>query len=272
MPELTAPPEKFIEWLRGIETVGCIRIEARHLIAGQEAGSVVATFEIGEQEDGGERFNAPMVYRRLEEDAENIGGVQRYTLLAFREGAKAPRDRLTLKVDGGADGDAASSEPANASGLVSQAHRHNEALLTMVVRMCGAALDTLAKQNTRLAEQLEKAQETQVEAWGIMREMALHDRDKETQRHTLALREKQADVMRDGLKLVLPGLVAKVLPSNTVQDEGLSRLIESLTDDQRSAIFSMLTPEQSVAMGGLLDTIIKKKTQEEVKEKTNGTT
>lgn len=263
---LEAPPEKLLEWLRGIENVACIRIEARHLVAGSEGGSPVATFEIAEREDGGERFDGPALFRRLEEDAEGFGGIQRYTLLAYREGSKAPRDRLTLRVDGGTDSGASAGEPANATGLVAQAHRHNEALMGMVVRMCGTALDTLSKQNAKLGEALEKATEEKVELWRIMGEVSKHDKDREDHKHALALKEKQADVLRDGIKLLVPGLISKILPSKEAGDESLGRLVESLTDEQRAAIFSTLSPDQQIALGGFLDTYMQKRATDAQKE------
>lgn len=256
---VATPPERFIDWVRSLECVGCIRIEARHFAAGSESATVVATFEIAEQPDGGERFDAPAIYRRLEEDAEQIGGVQRYQLLAFREGAKAPRENFKLRVDGGADGDAASSEPANAHGLVAQAHRHNEALMGMVMRGLGQAMMTLSEQNKFLSKQLEKADERRVEMWGVLDQLATHDKDREAQKHANRLREQQSEVLKDGIKLLLPGLMTKVgLGSAVAQDEGLARFVGSLTEEQQASIFGALTPDQMVALNALLETRIAK--------------
>src|SRR4029077_1233382 len=180
---LAAPPEKLSEWLRAIELVGCVRVEARHLEAGKEGGSVVSTFEITEREDGGERFDGPSMFRRLEEDAETIGGVQRYTLLAYRDGSKAPRERLTIRVDGGADGDASSSEQPNAHGLVAQAHRHLEATMGLMLRVTGTAMTTLSEQNKFLAKALEKSQGEKVELWETLGDLAKLDKERDNHRH-----------------------------------------------------------------------------------------
>jgi hypothetical protein len=273
-----APPEKLLEWLRGCETVGCIRIEARHLIAGSEGGSVVCTWDIAETPDGGERFDAPNLWRRLEDDAEGIGSVQRYTLLAFRDGSKAPRERLTIRVDGGADGDPSVSEPANAHGLVAQAHRHNEAMMRMLAQGYGQTMATLVEENKRLSSALssvtEQAEKDRVELWSVLREVSTFEKEREHAKHSLQLKEKQADVMRDGIKLLLPALVTKVtqamgMPATpAVTDQNLARLVESLTEEQQAAVFSLLTPEQAIALGTFLDTFMKK--GETPKEKSDG--
>lgn len=262
MTENNLPPEKLLEWVRGVETTGCVRIEARHLQAGVEATSAVCQWDIKDT-DTGERFDAPAIWLKLEEDAEGFGGIQRYTLLAYRDGAKSARDRLTLRVDGGTDGDPSSTEPATAHGLLAQAHRHNEAMMNVVVRTIGHALSTLERQNKVLSEALEKADHEKVEMWQTMTEIAKGDRDKRVQEHQLQLRAKQEDVLRDGIKLAIPGLINKFLPSKDAQDTGLRRFVESLTPEQQSAIFGTLKPEQAATLASLLDEFIQKDKSEE---------
>lgn len=259
---LETPPERLIEWLRGCETVGCVRVEARLMVAGNESGTVAATFEIAEREDGGERFDAPAIYQRLVEDAEVVGGVQRYRLFAFRDGSKSPRDTHAIRIDGGANGDASESEPANAHGLVAQAHRHNEVLLASAIRGMGQAMNTLVEQNKALLRQVEKADERRVEMWNVLEDVARHDKEKESARHALKMKEQQGEVLRDGIKLLLPGLLTKLgMGSAAAQEEGIVRFVESLTEAQQAQVFGILTPEQQVALGGLLDARIKKEAQ-----------
>ena len=261
------PPERFLEWVRSVENIGCVRIEARQVVAGNEGGAIVATFELVEREDG-DRFDAPQVYRRLCDDAEGIGSIQTYSLGAYRDGSKTPRERLVLRVDGGGDTVSAGSEPANAAGLVAQALRHNEALMQIVVRTNAAALTTLAAQNAALVEQLEKANTERVETWDMLSQLAKQQTERDEAKHQLAMKEKQADVIRDSLKLTIPGLLQKLLPSPHVQDESLARLVETLTPEQQSSMFALLTPDQAVAMGAVLDTVLKRRAKETQKEET----
>jgi hypothetical protein len=229
------------------------------MVAGTEGGAVVASFDCTEKEDGGERFDCPQLFKRLEDDAESIGGLQTYALLAFRDGAKVPRDRLVLRVDGGTDGAAAATEPPSAVGLVAQAHRHNEALMQMVLRSTGVALETLAKQNSTLSKALEEANTEKVELWGMFGEVAKHQGERDEQKARLQLEDKRSDLIRDSLKLAIPGLMQKFLPSPQLQDESLARLVESLNESQVAQLFSVLTPDQQVAMGAVLDSIIRRR-------------
>jgi hypothetical protein len=261
--------DRIAQWLRGIEGAGCVRVEARHMVSGAEGGSVVGTFErAGEGE--GSHFAAAEVSAKLESDAESVGGVQRYLLLAYREGSKAPRDRLPLRLDGGADGDPSASEPASLRGALSQQMRHNEAILRMVGSMFGSTLDAMSKQNRAIAEALEKSNEERVEMWGVLRQMSTHDRDKATSDHELALQSKREDVLVDSVKLIMPALIGKLAPSHELKETTLTRLVESLTDEQRAAVFGVLTPDQQIALGALLDDSIQKQQKSEKAATDNG--
>ncbi|MDP9002364.1 MAG: hypothetical protein M3O46_19910 [Myxococcota bacterium] len=243
--------DRIASWLRGIEGVGCTRVEARHLVAGAEGGSVVATFE-------GTTIALDDIVARLDSDAEAVGGVQRYSLLAFRADTKAPRDRLSLRVDGGADGDVSASEPASLRGALSQQMRHNEALVRMLGTMCGSSLDAMSKQTKNLAEALENANADRVEMWGLLRQLATHDREKVVVDAELASKAKQEDLLRESLGLIVPGIVAKFLPSPAVKESALTKLVESLTPEQQETVFGVLTVDQRVALSAVLDDVIKK--------------
>jgi hypothetical protein len=197
------------------------------------------------------------------QDAEGVGGVQRYAVLAFREASRAPRDRLLLSVDGGASDSDASISPANSNqaalALVAQTHKHLESVMKNFIGAMHGMTLSLVNQNKLIAERLEKSDEERTEMWALLKEFQTHDREKLELAAKLSQEDKQADVLRDGLKLLLPAVISKILPGAPVKDEAVVRIIESLTDDQRKIIFSTLTVDQQVAFGALIDDHIKKK-------------
>jgi hypothetical protein len=257
------PPDNLLAWLRGCHSAQCTRVEVRHMTAGHDAGSTVATFEPKDQGDG-PMFEGTEIFARIEQDAEQLGGLQRYVLLAFREGAKTPRDRLPLRVDGGTPegADALSSEQPNATGLVAQSHRHIEAMMGMLARTVGTAVDSQTRLNASLAKALEAANEEKIEIWRMLGDIHKHDRERARFDADLRNDEKRAEVFRDSVKLVLPGLVAKILPSEAVKKTALTRLVSSFTQEQMATIFPLLTPDQQVALGALLDEGIKDENKE----------
>lgn len=254
-------PEKLSKWVRIVYQAECTRIEIRHISAGSDGGSVVGNFELtdGGDDDPADQFNPSEIYQKMVEDSEEVGGIQKYLLLAFRPSAKAPRERLVLRVDGGTEDGFSNSEGRGADAAMAQALRHNEALMRLVFEGFGTSLKTLADQNKTLAKSLEKASGEKVELWETMSSVAKADREKDEAKSNRLLKEKQTEVIADGLKLLLPGLIQKFgLGSKEASETGLERLVKSLSPEQQATIFSCLSPEQAAALAGLLDSFIKK--------------
>lgn len=263
-------PEILAEFLRGAEECGCVKIKVTHLIAGQESGSPVAEFDISDDGETGAHFNAEDIHARMLSDAEAIGGVQRYVLLAFREGQKSPRDRFIFRLDGGGQADASSSEPANAHGLVAQAHRHIEAMMRGFQGSLNTLVNGMANQNRILAEQLEKAHEEKGEMWALMGEIHKQDRERVALEAKIKREDKRDELLGEGLKFLLPGIINKVAPSKEAKDATVVGLVKSLTSEQQAVIFGALNAEQRAALGMILDEgISKEKATEEAKKEGN---
>jgi len=261
MPE-SEVPQKLQEWLRGVEAADCVRVEVRHMVAGAEGGGVVATFEL---EGEPARFNPEAIYDKIAADAEGIGGLQRYTIVAFKGSSKAARDTLRLRVDGGADAEVGggTSEPANLRGLVAQLMRHNETNMRMVRELAGTVPEAMTKLMRVITEALEKGFEEKVEHWRVMSQQAQSDRDGAEQQHRFALERQRLEVLAGEVRLLTPGLLSKLgLGSAELTETAMTRLIESLSEKQREVIFSALTPDQCVALGAVIDRAVKKDAKE----------
>lgn len=260
MPESDVS-QKLSEWLRGLEALECERVEIRHMVAGSEGGSVVASFEL---EGDPPRFNAEAITAKLTSDAEGIGGPQRYTLAGYKAASKAARDTLRLRVDGGADAELGGpSEPANLRGLVAQLMRHNEQQARTNRELASSVPEAMTKMVRVLSEALEQAFAKQVEHWRVMGEQAKYDREATEQKHRLELERERFHVLAQEVKLLTPGLAAKLgFGSPQMTEAATVRFVESLTEQQREVIFGTLTPDQQVALMAVIDAAQKKETKE----------
>ncbi len=280
MNELQQSPDDLADFLRGIERVDCVLLEARHLISGQEGGSAVATFEREkcEDESAAPAFNAEEIYAKLAEDAQGIGGTQKYVLLAFKKGNKTPRERHILKVDGGASDEpaalGANSHIQAAMGLLNISHKHIEQLvrgLANTVNITVSSTQKMVADQARMADalidRLEKSEAEKVEMWGTVRDIMKVSREDKVLEMQAAQSAEQSKLMGDGVRLLMQTIQMKVLPGNAkVQASGLGAFLGSLTDEQRAKIFSELSPAQQAHLGTLIDDLMKAEPQNGVSE------
>jgi hypothetical protein len=149
-------------------------------------------------------------------DAEGLGGIQRYVLIAMQGGEVV--GRLPLRATGAMDetqGDPIDSEPATARGLVAQLMRHNEANSRIVSLSMGQIVSTLLRQNERLRMVAEEAEDKRYAVAGLTEQLlsAQHERDLEAK-----VIEERGELIRHGLtqlKAVVPYLAASLRNSKS---------------------------------------------------------
>ena len=149
-------------------------------------------------------------------DAEGLGGIQRYVLIAMQGGEVV--GRLPLRATGAMDethGDPIDSEPATARGLVAQLMRHNEANSRIVSLSMGQIVSTLLRQNERLRMVAEEAEDKRYAVAGLTEQLlsAQHERDLEAK-----VVEERGELIRHGLtqlKAVVPYLAASLRSSKS---------------------------------------------------------
>jgi hypothetical protein len=263
------------DFLRGVEGKGAVRIDARHLIAGKDQADPVCSFDIGEADlDSGEiaRFNGDDINNKLLQDANSYGGIQRYRLYAFQENKKSPCDSFGIKLDGLEDIDASSSEqmgnPLQAClALLTQSHRHNEALMRGFKDVAQAFVTSGNKDREVLAQALKEAHEEKAEVYSLLKEIHTVDREKTLMLESAKRQAKKDDVMVGLAKLLGPAIIAKFSGSETVKEEAVSQLLQSFTSEQMAQIFPLLTDEQRMALGAIADKKAKEEKEEEDKGK-----
>ena len=119
-------------------------------------------------------------------DADGLGGAQRYVLVAMRGGEAL--GRLPFRMAGGSvdAGEAFDSEPATATGLVSQLMRHNEANSRIVSLSMGQVVANLMRHNERLQALVDDAEQRRLQVAELTEELL-------SKQHERALELKEAE-------------------------------------------------------------------------------
>lgn len=241
--------DKLNYWIRrqlfGSKT--CDKIELRHLPADGKTGQEVTTLEMKpnvKPDDVQDIIQE--VYDALQADAEVIGGVQKYRLLPYFDGAKEPSGRFLVRVEAGNSSDdeeGFDSEPANQKGLLSQLMRHMEARERLMLTSMNNIMNAQTRILGRQAEQLENYAGKHIELVQTVEELhsEKHLREMETKEFS-ASQDRKTEMMKQ-FQLLIPVAANKLLGGKTngknVMDEVvnphqmmLKRLMDSITQDQ----------------------------------------
>lgn len=238
---------------------GIRKVVLTHAAPGSSKSAIIESFEPSEGSTIEDMSSlADEIAARAQSDADGLGGVQRYVLLAYSDSGKA-KGRHTFRLRGDDDDGTGLSgeESPDMRGLTMQLMRHNEnnmrtmnSSLGMVMRAMGETLQNLQEQNQMLmGRQLEYIK---------MREEAeskAHERDVELLRATNE--EKRRDAIYEKLMLLAPAVVnrfagKKVIPDNDPGVLMLASFAESLTQEQIAAIAAKLSPEQQIVLGQII--------------------
>lgn len=246
---------RIARWMQGLLAEGVDptpdKLALRH-VAVSDRQNDVATFAVPEKPAEDHEALLSRIEEALENDADGLGGVQKYVLVALREGR--PLSRLPLRVastvDDGYGGDALESEPANGKGLLSQLMRHNEVQSRMFAMSMGQVVSTMQRTIARLQETVEVADSRRLAAVDAAEEML-------TRTHELAALTQMVEDNRaakavtfDTVKSVMPFLMhylrkAAGMPVETTPVAKLvSQLAASLGPEQLAGLEKLLTEEQ----------------------------
>lgn len=157
---------------------------------------------------------AEMIYSRAVEDASGLDRIGRYVILAYRDPAKPYVARHFFRVANEDQDGVFESEGANATGLVSQAHRFAEAYSRALLSGFGDIMRQMNSQMARISEQNESL--TGIHVQLIVAQQALLDRSAqrnlETRRETLKMErsERIAQTAEKYIASYAPMLLAHV--------------------------------------------------------------
>lgn len=249
--------EKFLRVQFGTE--GIKRVVLQQSAPGSSKAAVIDSYEPGDDASIQDMtVLSDEIASRAQSDADGLGGIQRYVVVAYNHDGKA-KARHTFRLRGDDDGDSslAGEESADAKGLLTQLMRHNESNMRtinssigMVMRVMGETISTLQAQNEALIQRQTDYAKLREDA-----ESKAHERDVELLKATNE--ERRRDAMIEKFMLLVPVVVnkfagKKIIPSDDPSVMMLSSFAESLSQDQVARIFSSLNPEQQIALGQII--------------------
>ncbi len=197
------------------------------------------------------------ILRRAGEYARDLPGSQRFTV--WTQQYLGGRQHISFKIEAEED-EVLTEEAPTATGLVAQLMRHNEIKERTMMQMLQASLGTmsrtiedLARENremrndrTRHLAELEENRSLQAE-----RDLDLIERNALVQRKDAAF----GKVME-----LLPVVASRFATGGDAGAQGppaalqvlIKNLVDSLTDDQKARLGTMLTPNQAILFGEAL--------------------
>lgn len=264
-------PTTIARWLRPIvfpaditRAVRPTSLEVYHVNV-NDRQAPVHTFPLDEIDEAGLADVVDAVDQALTTDASGMTGVQRYLLVPVAAGVGddgAPRmlGRLPIRYRGQPteEDDSASSEPANARGLLAQSQRHTEAFARMAISQTATIAGVQERMISRLADINERLMDKHVEVLELVEELSSH-------KHERAIEEKREESKAATRQLFAKQLVpmlativrkftgatpAGMLPPEVTQ---LRTLLESLTEQQQTQLQSILTPAQVITVVDIMD-------------------
>ena len=261
--------EKLKDWLgrqfyRSDENLGvCCKLICRHLGAdgrtktGDVFQLMVPNDEVVVKVDDDElEIMANQIEGAVLEDAEGIGGVQKYQLLAYFTKASRSVARLTFRMTG-ADLDEyedSMSEPATAKGHHAKIMRHNEALMRIAVLGANQSIGMLNRTVARQSDTIVLLLTQRVEEFELIENLKSQQHERDLATKAEEYKQERYNQLFEKGKVLLPVVAnriagRKVLPEETdPMIETLKSLVETLDPAQVSDILPKLRPEQQIAL------------------------
>lgn len=271
---------KLTHWLRleifkDTKLGRCVRFCVRH-IANSKLGSEILDVEAPEGADDNwiGSFVAD-VESHVEMDAGGLGGTQAYCILAFR--AKEPdkatgRHTFRITVDEDVNDEPLNTEGPNKTGLVAQSMRHTEAMMRYSTVAIGQVIANQSRTIERLSAENEALLKQHARTFEVLEELQSHKHEREIEIRKAEFKEQVTRDMVNKAGLLLPSLVNRVvgkrlLPERTTPlEESIKQFMSSLTEDQMMTLAGVLTPEQQIALGSVVQSFDKRDEQQEQQE------
>jgi hypothetical protein len=256
------------KWLRGVfyRNIGgkkTDKISLRHA-GGKgtgQGGHLIQEWEIDEKPSDdliAQLISEIESYSR--DDAEGVGGRQRYIVFAHRgEGSEPLRfpfpmygsDKVGEEEAGYIEG--FESEGANAQGLVSQLMRHNEIMMRANIGSMGTILNVQNRMLARLGDLCENLMGSKYEALELKEEVISQKHERDIEVRMLTGKENLQNQAIEGIKMLIPVVMNKIAGKQIIAATDptslmIKGLAESLTPEQFQALLRILRPEQQAVL------------------------
>ena len=253
--DLIANRHRIARWMRGLwaEDVEAKpdQLVLRHVSVSDRQVDV-ASFVIGDKPPEDHDGLIGRIEEALENDADGLGGVQKYVLLALKEGRAL--SRLPMRVAGNGDEggnlESLESEPANSKGLLAQLMRHNEVQSRMFAMSMGQVISTMQRTIARLQETVEVADERRLAAVDVAEDLLTRGHERAALTQMVDDNRAAKNALFESVKAAMPYVTqylrkaAGAPVENTALAKLLSQLAGSLAPEQLMGLEKLLTPAQ----------------------------
>lgn len=230
----------------------------QHSAPGARKGVEVETWEFSGKIDEDEiRHIASEIETRVKDDANALGGIQRYVLISLGSEGKAI-SRFVIRHQGTEDSLTPGEESATPTGLLTQLMRHLESKERSIAGLFQTVVDsqnqTIHRQELLVASLMSdrRAHLEAIEAG--------HSRQHEREMDMLAQANKHERDQKlfDKLSTIAPMIVNKLAGKNVVPaDDPMALMLkgfaESLSQEQIKTVFGVLKPEQQILLHQVLN-------------------
>lgn len=242
------------------------KISVRHAAPGSK-GHDVDDFAISEEGFDGDAIEnlVQEILGRVQEDADGMGGQQRYVVHLYEEGNKRAIGRLPIRVRGAEDefDDSASGEEApNLRGLVQQQMRHNEALARMITIGFGGMIEKMSKRLDKSEDTVVRLLEQRQQMFDTLEQASSQQHERDTSLLLMESSEKRKDQLFEKLSLLLPAALNKLAGQKIMDADDpmtlmLRGFVNSLSQDQFQALLGTLSNEQKILVMQLVQAVKK---------------
>lgn len=235
------------------------KIVLRHAMPGTK-GSDVESFSVPDDPDHLSE-TANEIISRAEEDANGMGGIQRYVLNLYESTNPKSAARFPFRIRGQDeefdDGGAGGEEAPTSKGLLQQLMRHNEANSRTMTVAIGGIVNALVRRLDASDARVEKLMEQRYQMYETLEASMSqqHMRDMEMLQQDAS--EKRKEQVFGKLMLLLPAVLNKLSGKKVMDgDDPMTLMVrgfaESLTPDQIRSLAEKLTQEQQIVLAQLL--------------------
>ena len=275
-------PARVPNWIRGyLMQSGATRLDLRHLT---ESGSErVRGWDLNQErdEDTTAEILAHQVLTAAQEDAEGLGGHQRYEVRAYGTGDTGHLGRIIFEVrsDGEAAEDSSPIEEATPKGQVAQAQRHTETMTRMMINGFNEVMGHLMSTNQMLQKRNESLEARELEVLEMRENLSTHDHQRKLEIAREARTERFQGEIFERVAGFLPVVAARFLggkngekPPPMLGEEILKGVLQDVMRDENKlmAVAQALGPDTSAKLVELYKLYAKEEEKKLPPAKPNG--
>lgn len=252
------------------------KIQVRHIQSGNRVGDEVSYYEAPEEPDEmWAESTTREILDTLTNEAENLGGVQKFACFAYFSKSDEPINRHVVRMRGTQTPEeeerSLDTESPNNTGLVSASQRHTEAAYRLLIMAVSSQTQVQSKMIDKLGSMVETLLEQRFQDTKLVNDLLDKKAEREIQLEDAKTKQQAVRAGIDSAKLLAPVIANKLLkkrifnePDNMLAKLG-HQFFGSIANDpkQLASIVGTLKPEQQAALMELIDSFEQKAGEKE---------